>query len=190
MMKRLPNSSRKNFHLETRLSHRNISPLVVSLILRHGLYIRDGHRIRAIVLERDLRYLCADGRSTVISGPAPRQIDTIVCAFTRDELPTSHLQIFRRFEHAVAKAGWKIRVRLEALEEMPPHYDVLVVPPELRDRALARLGDAFLFVTTRQSAADGATELLREIARGDVIAAERADPNAPRLVTHRGMVIL
>ena len=124
------------------------------------------------------------------SGTGPRRIDSIVCAFTRDELPTSQLQIFRRFEHAVAKAGWKIRVRLEALEEMPPHYDVLVVPPELRDRAMPRLGDAFLFVTTRQSAADGATELLREIARGEVIAAEKADPNAPRIVVHSGMDIL
>ena len=35
--------------------------MVVSLVLKHGLYIRDGHGIRAIVLERDLRYLCADG---------------------------------------------------------------------------------------------------------------------------------
>ena len=48
-------------HLEIRLSQRNISPKVVSLVLSHGVYIRDGQRIRVIVLERDLRYLCADG---------------------------------------------------------------------------------------------------------------------------------
>src|SRR6266852_6066673 len=48
-------------HLEIRLSQRNISPTIVSLVLRHGVYIRDGKRIRAIVLESDLRYLCADG---------------------------------------------------------------------------------------------------------------------------------
>lgn len=35
--------------------------MIVSLVLRHGVYIRDGGRIRAIVLERDLRYMCADG---------------------------------------------------------------------------------------------------------------------------------
>ncbi len=120
----------------------------------------------------------------------PRVIRTIVCAFTREELPTSWLQVFRRFDHAVTKAGLKIRVRLDTLEEMPEHYDVVVVAPELRTRAEAVLGDAFLFVTTRQSAADGVEQLLREIARGDVIAAERADPNAPKIVTHRGMEML
>ncbi|HLQ05302.1 MAG TPA: hypothetical protein VK197_06580 [Verrucomicrobiae bacterium] len=116
----------------------------------------------------------------------PRVIATIVCAFS-EELPTSWLQVFRRFEHAVNKAGLKIRVRLEPLEEMPPHYDLVVVAPELRGRAEAVLGDAFLFVTTRQSAADSAEQLLREIARGDVILAEKADPSAPNIVTHRGM---
>jgi hypothetical protein len=48
-------------HLEIRLSQRNISPKLISLVLTYGRYIRDGQRIRAIVLERDLRYLCADG---------------------------------------------------------------------------------------------------------------------------------
>ena len=116
----------------------------------------------------------------------PRVIATIVCAFS-EELPTSWLQVFRRFEHAVNKAGLKIRVRLEPLEEMPEHYDLIVVSPDLRARAEAVLGDAFLFVTTRQSAADSAEQLLREIARGDVILAEKADPSAPKIVTHRGM---
>jgi hypothetical protein len=117
-------------------------------------------------------------------------ISSIVCAFTRDELPTSWLQVFRRFEHAITKAGWKIRVRLEAIEDLPERYDLLVVPPELRARAETVAGDALLFVTTRQSAADAADHLLREIARGEVIVAEKADPNAPRIVTHRGMEIL
>jgi hypothetical protein len=48
-------------HLELRLSQRNISPEIVSMVLIHGRYIRDGQRRRALVLERDLRYLCADG---------------------------------------------------------------------------------------------------------------------------------
>ena len=121
----------------------------------------------------------------------PRTIGTIVCAFTRDELPTSWLQVFRRFEHAVAKAGWKIRVRLEPIEELPEHYDLVVVSPELRSRAEAAVTKgAFLFVTTRQSAAEAAEGLLRELARGDVILAEKADPSAPKIVTHRGMEML
>ncbi len=121
----------------------------------------------------------------------PRVIATIVCAFTRDELPTSWLQVFRRFEHAVGKAGLKIRVRLEPIEELPEHYDLVVVSPDLRSRAEAAITNgAFLFVTTRQSAADAADQLLREIGRGDVVLAEKADPNAPKIVTHRGMELL
>lgn len=121
----------------------------------------------------------------------PRVIATIVCAFTRDELPTSWLQVFRRFEHAVAKAGWKIRVRLEPIEELPEHYDLVVVSPELRSRAQAAITNgAFLFVTTRQSAAAAAEGLLRELARRDVLVADTADPNAPKIVTHRGMEML
>jgi hypothetical protein len=126
----------------------------------------------------------------VTSQPGARVIRTIVCAFTRDELPTSWLQVFRRFDYTVAKAGWKIRVRLEPLEELPEHYDLVVVSPELRARAVAAIGDALLFVTTRESAAEGATQLLRELARGDVIVADKADPNAPKIVTHRGMEML
>lgn len=118
-------------------------------------------------------------------------IRSIVCAFTREELPTSWLQVFRRFEHAITKAGWKIRVRLEPLEQLPEQYDLIVVSPDLRARAeAATTNGAFVFVTTRQSAADAADQLLRELARGDVLHAEKADPNAPKIVTHRGMEMI
>jgi mannitol-specific phosphotransferase system IIBC component len=98
--------------------------------------------------------------------------------------------VFRRFEASVAKAGWNIRVRLEAIEDLPEQYDVLVVSPALRERAEALEGDAILIVTTRPTAAAAVDQLLREIERGDPIAAERKDPNAPKIVTHRGMEIL
>lgn len=113
-----------------------------------------------------------------------------MCAFTRDELPTGQLAIFRRFEHVFARSGLKIRVRLEPIEALPERFDVLVVPTELKDRATAVLGDAMLYVTTRESVAAAADDLLREIRRGDVLTAEPADPNAPKIVTHRGIEIL
>ena len=59
-------------------------------------------------------------------------IRTVVCAFSKEELPADDVQVFRRFEAMVAKAGWDIRVRLEPIEELPPQYDVLVVSPALR----------------------------------------------------------
>lgn len=124
------------------------------------------------------------------SHAGPRMIRTIVFAFTREELPTSWLQVHRRFEHVVGKAGLKIRLRLEAIEDLPPEYDLLVVPPELREVAQRVLRGGFLYVTTRQSVADAADALMREIARGDVLTAEKADPNAPKIVTHRGMEII
>jgi mannitol-specific phosphotransferase system IIBC component len=129
-----------------------------------------------------------DERSTQAS--SARTIRTIVCAFTRDELPTAQLAIFRRFEHVFGKSGLKIRVRLEAIESLPEQFDVLVVPIELKDRAKSVLGDAMLYITTRESVAAAADDLLREIRRGDVLTAEVADPNAPKIVTHRGMEIL
>ena len=122
--------------------------------------------------------------------PEARVIRTIVCAFSRDELPAEDLQIFRRFEHSVRKAGWNIRVRLEPLEKLPDHYDVLVVSQALRDRAEHLGGEAILMVTTRQTAAVAADKLLAELARGFPITAERRDPTAPRIVTHRGTEIL
>jgi hypothetical protein len=118
-----------------------------------------------------------------------RFIRTIVCTFA-EELPADDLQVFRRFEHAVAKAGWNIRVRLEPIGSLPERYEVLVVSPALRQRAEALQGDAILIVTTRQTAAAAVDQLLRELARGDPIAAERKDPNAPKIVTHRGIEIL
>lgn len=126
--------------------------------------------------------------STDRSGP--RTIRTIVCAFTRDELPTAQLAIFRRFEHVFGRSGLKIRVRLEPLEQLPERFDVLVVPSELKEKAQRVLGDAMLYVTTRDSVADAANSLLAEIKRGDVFTAEAADPNAPKIVKHRGMEIL
>ena len=120
----------------------------------------------------------------------PRVIRTIVCAFRRDELPADDLQIFRRFEHAMKKAGWAIRVRLEPIERLPEQCDVLVVSPPLREIAERIDRDVLLVVTTRQNAGTAADQLLREIERGDPITADRADPNAPRVVTHRGMEIL
>jgi len=119
----------------------------------------------------------------------PRMIRSIVCTFSL-ELPADELQVFRRFEASVAKAGWNIRVRLEPIENLPEHYDVLVVSPALRERAEALEGDAILIVTTRPTVAAAVDQLLREIERGDPIAAERKDPNAPKIVTHRGMEIL
>lgn len=122
--------------------------------------------------------------------PGARIIRTIVCAFSREELPAEDLQIFRRFEHSIRKAGWNIRVRLEPLEKLPDQYDVLVVSQALRERAEQVGGDAILMVTTRQTAAVAADKLLTELARGFPITAERKDPNAPRIVTHRGTEIL
>jgi len=125
----------------------------------------------------------------VTTGAGPRVVCTIVFAFS-EGLPTSWLQVHRRFEHLVGKAGLKIRLRLTSLEDLPPEYDLLVVPPELREAAERVGGNAFLFVTTRESVADAADTLMREIARGDVLTAEKSDPNAPKIVTHRGMEIV
>ena len=123
-------------------------------------------------------------------GEPRRLVRTIVCAYSRDELPTSWLQVFRRFDRAVARAGLRIRVRLLPLEELPEGFEVLVVAPQLRQRAEALPTDARIVCTTRELAAVAVDELLRELEGGRSIYAERADPNEPRIVVHRGSEVL
>lgn len=111
---------------------------------------------------------------------------SIVCAFS-GELPTAWLAVFHRFERRIAKERFRIRVRLSSLEELPELVDVLVVPPELRDRATAAAGDAYLVVTTRQDAPAAADELVAQLRTGHTLRAERVVANEPRIVTHRGI---
>jgi hypothetical protein len=102
------------------------------------------------------------------------------------ELPTSWLQVFRRFDRAVARAGLRIRVRLLPLEELPESFEVLVVAPQLQQRAEALRTGARLVCTTRELAPVAVDELLRELEGGVSIHAERAQPDEPRIVIHRG----
>ena len=133
----------------------------------------------------------ASGSSTVEpERPAPRVIRTVVCAFSRDELPADDLQVFRRFEHSLKRAGLDVRVRLEPIEQLPERYEVLVVSPALEAKANRVAGDAIVMVTTRQTAAEAADRLLAEIARGYPITAAKKDPNAPLVVTRRGYEVL
>ncbi len=117
-------------------------------------------------------------------------VQTIVCAFSQAELPTPWLAIFHRFERVMEKAGLRIRVRLFPLEALPESFEVLVVPPELREAAEALQTGARLIVTTRAEAPAAAAALLEEIERGETLFAERVQPGAPKIMTHRGSDIL
>ncbi len=117
---------------------------------------------------------------------APRLVSTIVCAFSR-ELPTSWLAVFHRFERQFQRAGLRTRVRLFALDDLPETFEVLVVPPELAQRAEALAGGARVIATTRSDAAAAAAALLREIEEGRSLYAERMQPGEPKIVIHRGM---
>lgn len=119
-----------------------------------------------------------------------RLVRTIVCAFIQAELPTPWLAIFHRFERVMQKAGLKVRVRLLPLETLPETFEVLVVPPEIREAAEALQTGARLIVTTRAEAPAAAAELLREIERGETLYAEKVRPGEPKIMTHRGSDIL
>lgn len=118
-------------------------------------------------------------------GEAARLVRTVVCAYRR-ELPVAWLQVFRRFEHAIDRAGLDVRVRLYPIEELPKSFEVLVVPPELRARAAAVARGAWVIAATRETAAAAAMELLAELSAGSSLRAERRQPGAPRTVTLRG----
>lgn len=117
-------------------------------------------------------------------------VRTIVCAYTRDELPTSWLQVHRRFEHEVKKAGLRIRVRLEPLEDLPDAYEIVVVPPDLRTRAYALAPEGRILTATREDCAQKAQDLVRYLELGETLYAERASPDEPMVVVHRGPEIL
>ena len=121
-----------------------------------------------------------------MSIPEPRRVSTIVCAFS-GELPTAWLAVFHRFERQVRKAGLRIRVRVFALEELPKSFEILVVPPELAERAAPLARDARIIVTTRQDAPAAVDALLRELAEGRTVYADHVRPGEPKIVTHRGM---
>jgi hypothetical protein len=119
-----------------------------------------------------------------------RLVSTIVCAYSRNELPASWVQVFRRFERAAARSGLRLRARLVPLEELPERFEVLVVAPELEHRAEALRTGARIVCTTRQGAPEAVEELLRELRQGDSIYAEPARPDEPRIITHRGSDVL
>lgn len=123
-------------------------------------------------------------------GDERQLVQTIVCAFSQAELPTPWLAIFHRFERVMEKAGLRIRVRLFPLEALPESFEVLVVPPELREAAEALQTGVRLIVATRAEAPAAAAALLEEIERGETLFAERVQPGAPKIMTHRGSDIL
>lgn len=118
-------------------------------------------------------------------------VRTIVCGYMRDELPTSWLQVFRRFEHEIKRAGLRVRVRLEPLDDLPETYEIVVVPPELADSARSLAPAACIVTATREGAAARAAELVRELEQGGgSMYAEHASPDDPVVVVHRGPEIL
>ena len=123
-----------------------------------------------------------------MTAPAPgaRLVTTIVCAFG-GELPTAQLAVFHRFEKRIARTGLRIRVRLFALDELPERFEILVVPPDLAERAPAVARGARIIVATRDDAPALADQPVQDLESGSAIYAEPADPHAPKIVTHRGM---
>lgn len=132
----------------------------------------------------------AAGPSPAGRGGTARLVRTVVCCYTRAELPTSWLQVFRRFEHEVKRAGLRVRVRLEPLEELPESYEVVVVAPELLASAQAHAPEARIVTATRDGAAAAASALVRELVQGETLYAEHAAPDDPVIVVHRGGEIL
>jgi mannitol-specific phosphotransferase system IIBC component len=112
-------------------------------------------------------------------------VRTIVCAFS-GELPTAWLAVFHRFERRIQKEHLRVRVRVFALDALPEQFEVLIVPPELAERARAVAPEARIVATTRAEAA-AADDLVREILEGRSLYADPVRPGDPKIVTHRGM---
>jgi hypothetical protein len=122
--------------------------------------------------------------------PARRLIRRIVCAYRLGILPGDWLQTWRRLDRLLARSGFRVKVLLEPLEDLPDDVDLLVVSPELREaaRAVVQRGVPLLLTTPATAATDFA-DLVRRLEAGVELTAERADPSAPdtpNVVTYRG----
>ncbi|MDE3102426.1 MAG: hypothetical protein KGJ98_09335 [Chloroflexota bacterium] len=115
------------------------------------------------------------------------RVRTVVCAYSREELPTAWLQVFHRVERAFARAKLDVQVRLDPLEDLPESFEVLVVPARLRGRAAELARGARVVPASRESASGVAAALIAEIERGDTLRAGAARPDAPRAVLVRGL---
>lgn len=116
----------------------------------------------------------------------PTLVRTVVCGYLLEDLPASWVQVFRRCERAFARAKLDVRVRLYPLQDLPEAFEVLIVPPELRERAEGAARGARVIAMTREDALALVTELIREIEAGETLRAERVRPGAPHLVLMRG----
>jgi hypothetical protein len=120
---------------------------------------------------------------------AARLVRTIVCGYSRGELPTPWLMVFHRFEAAMERAGVAVRVKLAPLEDLPEDpFEVLVVPPELTTQAQAT--DAYVVATTSMDALAAIDQLLGKLSAGNELRAEPIDPAAPRVERYRGSLPL
>lgn len=115
------------------------------------------------------------------------RVRTVVCGYSLEELPASWLQVFRRFQRAFARASLDVEVRLDPLEDLPESFEVLIVAPGLRARAVDLSRGARVVAASRENATAVAGDLIAEVERGETLRAERARPDAPRAVLVRGL---
>ena len=113
-------------------------------------------------------------------------VRTVVCAYSRDELPASWVQVFRRCQRAFGRAELDVRVRLDPLEDLPEAFEILAVAPSLRRRAARLARGARVVTMTRETALVVTGELIAEIVRGATLRADRIRAGVPRAVLVRG----
>ena len=131
-----------------------------------------------------------DSAERLVPSTAPRLVRRIVCAYRLGILPGDWLQTWRRLDRLLARSGLNVKAVLEPLEELPADIDLLVVPPDLHEAALAAVpADVPVLPTTPATAADDFAGLIRALEAGTELTAERVDPSAPegpKVVTYRG----
>src|SRR5262245_26247997 len=110
----------------------------------------------------DLAALDAEDATTAAETPAPRMVRRVACGYQAGVLPGEWLQTWRRLDRLFERSGLKVKALLTPLDDLGEDIDVLVVPPELRDDAEARVGtDVPIVVTTPAEAPIEFAELVR-----------------------------
>jgi hypothetical protein len=121
--------------------------------------------------------------------PVPRLVRRIVCVYRLGVLPGDWLQTWRRLDRLLDRSGFKVKVLLDPLEDLPADVDLVVAPAEMRELAEAAAPPGVqVLATIPPTAAEDFAALVRRLEAGAELTAERTDPSSdsPTIVTYRG----
>jgi len=112
----------------------------------------------------------------------------VVCGYRDGMLANSWFRAYRRLKRTVKLGGFKARVELAPVTDLPPNIDVLAVPPSLADVAHATPGVLECLVTPAEGLQQAFDQLVERLVREGPL--EYGPTPGPAVAVHRGFQAL